>query len=462
VKREDLSPINAYKWRGAHNRMALLTEEEHAKGVVAASAGNHAQGVALAARHLEIQARVYMPRSTPLMKQAAVALHGGRFVEVILHGDDVSESIDRALLDCRAEGRLFIHPYDDLQVMGGQGTMADEVVMSGKGPFDIAYLQIGGGGMAAAVACWLKAYYPEIRIVGVEGVDQASMGAAVDAGRPTALGHVDVFCDGTAIRQAGEITFPLCAALIDELMTVTNEEVCAAIQTMWETMRVIPEPSGAMGLAGLMAHPEWAKGKRALVVLCGANMDFGRLAWIARHAGIGAHRRRYYRIGIPERRGSLVNFLEEHLQDLNITEFQHGKGDEGMATYVLGIEASPPAFALLERRLKEHSVPFSEVTGHDDVEFRVIRYRPDLFRWPFFMRLDFPERAGALHDFLVGMSEHASICYFNYVFTGETIGRALIGVEFDAEPQRDQFRQWLARSGAAFREVDSEAVGRML
>jgi len=186
IKREDLSPIHAYKWRGAYNRMALLSPGERALGVVCASAGNPAQGVALAARRMGMGAIIYMPRSTPRTKQAAVRLHGGEAVRILLHGDTYDEAAQEALQVAREQGLPFIHPYDDLAVMGGQGTLADEVVMSGQGPFDVAFLQIGGGGMAAAVACWLKAYYPKIHIVGVEGVDQASMAAAVRAGRPVA------------------------------------------------------------------------------------------------------------------------------------------------------------------------------------------------------------------------------------------------------------------------------------
>ena len=210
IKREDLSVVHSYKWRGAYNRMATLGPADSEHGVIAASAGNHAQGVALAARELGVPARIYMPESAPRMKQAAVKKHGQNLVEIVLHGDNYSEAADRALEDVRESGAAFIHPYDDLQTMGGQGTLADEAVMSGHGPFDVAYVQIGGGGLASAVACWLKAYSPGIHIVGVEGVDQACMAAAVAAGEPVELDYIDVFCDGTAVRKAGEKTYALC------------------------------------------------------------------------------------------------------------------------------------------------------------------------------------------------------------------------------------------------------------
>ena len=223
VKREDVSPVHSYKWRGAYNRMAMLPEEERAAGVVAASAGNHAQGVAVAARALGVQARIYMPASAPRRKQSAVTRHGQNRVELILHADNYHAPAALAFPDVAEPGATFIHPYDDLRTMGGQGTLADEVVMSGHGPFDTAYVQIGGGGLAAAVSCWLKAYYPEIRIVGVEGVNQASMAAAIQAGGPVEPDYVDVFCDGTAVKKVGDPTYALCSELIDEFITVTNE-----------------------------------------------------------------------------------------------------------------------------------------------------------------------------------------------------------------------------------------------
>ncbi|MBI1320566.1 MAG: threonine ammonia-lyase, biosynthetic [Candidatus Hydrogenedens sp.] len=462
LKREDLSPIYAYKWRGAYNRMAQLTEAERARGVVCASAGNHAQGVALAAARLGSHARIYMPTSTPRMKQAAVAKHGGDHAEVVLVGDSYSDAAAEALRDAAESGRTFVHAYDDFGTMGGQGTLADEIVMSGHGPFDAAYLQIGGGGMAAAVACWLKAYYPGIRIVGVEGVDQASMKTAIAAGEPVELKHVDVFCDGTAVRKAGQHTMPLCAELLDDIITVTNEEVAAAIELLWESRRVIAEPSGAMGVAGMMKERDRLKGCKVVAVLCGANVDFDQLAWIARHAAIGAHRRRYYRFEMHETPGGLLQLLDTLLEGVNIIEVQYGKVDESTAWPVIGFEASPPQLALLDRRLTEYNVPHEDVTSQEDVEFRIIHYNAGQFRMPYFIRLDFPERAGALRDFLLAMRDTASICYFNYTNTGEQIGRALIGFEFATAEARAQFLALLQASDYSYREIEEPILKRML
>ena len=462
LKREDISPIHAYKWRGAYNRMALLDETERAIGVVTASAGNHAQGVALAAQRLGVDAQIFMPTSTPRMKQVSVLRLGGDRVKVVLHGDTYDAAASLAKDVAATEQRVFVHPYDDYATMGGQGTLADEVVMSGQGPFDIAYLQIGGGGMAASVACWLKHFYPKIRIVGVEGTDQASMRAAIKAGGPVTLDYVDVFCDGTAVKRVGNLTYPICDALLDDIVTVSNEEVCAAIQMTWETLRVVPEPSGAMGLAGFMKQRNELGNARVLCILCGANMDFGQLAWIAQHAGIGAARRRYYRFHIGETQGALLGLLETEMDGLNICDFQYGKVHENEAWPVIGVEASAPELDLLDRRLKEHGVPFEVVTSAEDVEFRIIHYNSAAFHLPYFIKLEFPERAGALHDFLVLVRGLANICYFNYQFTGEQVGHALLGFEFHSEEARASFKQTLAHSHYAYREIGEDVLSRVL
>jgi threonine dehydratase len=462
LKREDLSPIHSYKWRGAFNRMALLSDEEKARGVIAASAGNHAQGVAVAARRLKTRATVYMPLSTPLMKQSAVQWHGGDAVDIVL-GGDTYDAASRAAHEEAARGdRVFVHPYDDLFTMAGQGTLADEIVMSGEGPFDVAYLQIGGGGLAAAVACWLRAYWPGMRIVGVEGRDQASMLAAFEAGRPVTLDYVDVFCDGTAVKRAGDLTFPLCRELLDEIVTVTNDEVSAAIQILWETRRCIPEPSGAMGLAGLLKQKERLAGKRPLAIVCGANVDFAQLGLIARRAGIGAARRRYLRFEIGEAQGSMLKLLQEHLAGLNIIEFQYGKVDPQRAWPVIGFDAPPVVYERLDRGLREAGIPFEDVTDQEDVEFRLIHYRARMMRLPLFIKLEFPERAGALQDFLARVSDAANVCYFNYSYTGERVGRALMGFEFESEEARHCFRQRLREHDYAHREVQAAALERIL
>ncbi|MCC6547772.1 pyridoxal-phosphate dependent enzyme [Candidatus Sumerlaeota bacterium] len=463
LKREDASLIHAYKWRGACNRMALLSAEERARGVICASAGNHAQGVAWAAAQLGINAKIYMPEVAPRMKVLAVRRIGEGHVEIIIHGDTFEAAAREARRVQKIENRVFIHAYDDLETMAGQGTLADEIVMSGKGPMDVAYVQIGGGGMAAGVACWLKNFWPNIRIVGVEGEHQASMAAAIRAGKPVDLEYVDVFADGTAVSRAGDLTYPLCAELIDELITVTNEEICAAVQMLWEESRCLPEPAGAMGIAGMLKHREQLRGKKVIAIVCGANMDFGQLAYISRHAGIGAATRQYYRFQIAEAKGTFLRLIEATRgEGVNIIEFQYGKIEESRSFPVIGFEASPQVFALLEKRAEDLGIPCRRVTGAEDVEFRIIHYDPGTFRRPFFMKFEFPERAGALRDFLRAVQHVGSMVYCNYVYTGERVGHALMGFEFDSEVDREAFIRILQDYGTQWKELPPEILSRIL
>lgn len=439
VKREDLSPVKAYKWRGACNRMAVLTPAETLRGVVTASAGNHAQGVALAARILGVRARIYMPRSTPQVKQVAVRHHGGEWVEIHLAGDSYDDAVTEAREDERQTRAVYIHAYDDLQVMAGQGTLADEVILSGKGPFDTAYLQIGGGGMAAGVSTWLKTHWPQIRLIGVEGSGQACMKAAIDAGNPVPLEHLDLFCDGTAVRQAGDLPFLICRDTLNEIETVTNAEVSQAIRTLWEGLRCVAEPAGAMGLAAVLKHREELAGKRVLVVLCGANIDFRQLGVIAQSLDSAGGASRTLRVRIPERPGTMVGMLDCCFEGLNITDFQYGKTDAAVAWPIFTVTAEDPALLDgLSARLETGGFEWQDLSDATDVSFRAIPLRGDKLAYPAFLRLDFYERPGALHDFLARrVTGNTNLCYFNYRQSGERIGRALIGLDFPSSHERD-------------------------
>lgn len=466
-KREDLGPIKAYKWRGAFNRMALLSESERALGVVAASAGNHAQGVAIGARVLGTKAIVFMPRSTPLMKQRAVAQHGGERVEIRLLGDSYDEASAAAKALAAERGLTYIHPYDDLAVMGGQGTLADEIVMSGAGPFTHAFLQIGGGGLAAATARWLQHFFPDIRLIGVEGVDQASMKAAIAHGGPVDLDYLDVFCDGTAVRRVGDLTYAICRDTLHEIITVTNDEVCNATRLLWEANRAIPEPAGAMGLAGaLQRRHQLTAEDRILVILCGANMDFSQLAFIARHGGAGPDERRFIRFPMPEQRGSLVQLLRGLPKTVNLIDVQHGKTSNALSYPVIGLTGTPEDFAEMDRYFRSLDIPHANVTHSEDVDFRMINYAPELFRHPLFVQIEFPERPGAFLAFMEEVKDKANLCYFNYAYSGERVGRALVGMEFDSLEDRANVSHLLAgmvnRSIRAYREVSAEALQRIL
>lgn len=452
VKREDVSPIKAYKWRGAFNRMAVLEASEKQRGVVTASAGNHAQGVALAACQLGVDALIFMPRTTPQVKQDAVRRLGGTAVTIRLVGDSYDDASSAAHAEVGNSGRIYVHAYDDLHVIAGQATLADEVVMSGQGPFDVAYLQIGGGGMAAGVATWLRLFYPGIRIIGVEGEDQASMRAAMRAGEPVRLNDLDIFCDGTAVRQAGELPFAICREVIDEYITVTNGEVGGAIRFLWDRLRCLSEPAGAMGLAGALQQEDQLKGKRVLTVLCGANIDFIRLGSIALAAGLGGRHRALFRVGIPERPGTMLQLLDGCFKELNIVAFQYGKNHPDEAWPVFGLAGSEREIRALEERFTAAGYPYERIGSDDEIRYRLIPLRPELLNNVLFLDLEFYERPGALHAFLTeAIRDRASFCYFNYLHSGERVGRALIGLEFEDSGNRAAFLDSLPPQGAGYR-----------
>ncbi|MEO0475568.1 MAG: pyridoxal-phosphate dependent enzyme [Planctomycetota bacterium] len=465
VKREDIPPIHAYKWRGAYNKMASLPAEERSRGVVCASAGNHAQGVAIAAKELGCHATIFMPEPTPLMKRQAVALHGGSNVTVELTGDTYDEASDAAKAYAQKNNAPFVHPYDDLVTMGGQGTIADEVVTSTVGPFDVAYLQIGGGGMAAAVGAWLKKMTPGIKIVGVEGEGQASMKAAIEHGGPVRLDDLDIFCDGTAVRRAGDLTYELCKDVVDEFITVSNEEVCNAIRLFWEDRRRIVEPAGAMGIAGMLKHRDQLRGQRVLGVMCGANMDFAQLAVIAAEAGIGGQMRKHIRFEIGEKPGTMLSLIDNALAGCNIVDFQYGKTNETTGMPVIGFDAPPEVIAQVHEHCQSAGIPYQDITAHEDVDFRIVNYDPKLFKRPLIIRYRFPERPGALHEFLQRIQGLANLCYFNYLYTGERIGRALVGLEFGSDADRQAMLDRLQSDPKlrhSYREVSQEVLERML
>ncbi len=466
IKREDLGPINAYKWRGGYNAVYMHHQKTGCKTVVAASAGNHAQGVALAAKALGLKAKIFMPLSTPMMKQISVKRHGGDAVEIILTGDTYNEAGDSAKVYCKTKKYTYIHPFDDIYTIAGQATIADEIMLSEKGPFDIAFVQIGGGGMAGAVACWLKKHNPKMKVIGVEGVDQASMAASVKAGKPVTLNHVDTFCDGTAVTRPGDLTFEICKKYIDDYITVTNEEVSAAMQRMWNAKRVIPEPSGAMGLAGLSkyaaANAKKVKDKKLLAILCGANMDFSKLSQVAQRAGIGADKRHYIRFHIGEKRGGMLGLLDTYFKDISVSEFLYGKTHESEAFPIIGLEANSARIKQLEKDLRKAKIKFEDVTLDADVRYKIINYNPALFKHPLLMHVHFPERKSALRDFMRKVSKISNVCYFTYAYSGEAIGRALMGFEFENAKDRQKFLAAIKDTPVTCKPVEESVAQRIL
>ncbi len=457
LKREDLSPVHSYKWRGAYNFMASQDAKTLARGVVTASAGNHAQGVALAAAKLKVKARITMPITVARMKANEVARIGGEFVEIIISGDTFDDARREADAAAIKYDMLYVHPYDHPLVVAGQGTIGDELLMSPVWP-DVVFLQIGGGGFAAGVSTILKAHAPHIKIIGVEGEDQASMHAAVKAGKPTTLEHLDVFCDGTAVKHVGDYTFELCNKYIDDYISVSNDDVCAAIQKIWELARTLPEPSGALGMAAYLKMQEELKGKNVAVVVSGANMDFARLSWIAGRASIGATLKRCYEIEISERTGSMLKLLTTVSDlELNIEDFLYGKVQTEHAYPIFGFKGVSQQLDKLEDILKAHNYTFHNVTTREDVGFRIINANSELWQDPYMAMIEFPERPGALLEFMEDVSKLSNICYFNYRNSGEMVGRALMGFEFESKEKRKTFLKHMSIEGPAFSEVDINA-----
>ena len=454
TKREDLSPIRSYKWRGAYNKLSKLSKTSKSNGVVAASAGNHAQGVALGASRLKIHSKIFMPIPTPQLKRDSVKRHGGDFVDVVLAGDTFHEAALEAERCSIKESRTMIHPFDDLDVIAGQGTIADEIILTGEGPFEVAFLQIGGGGMAAAVSFWLKKFYPSIKIIGVEGKDQASMSRAIEAGRPIKLDHLDVFCDGTAVRQVGEHSYDICSETIDEIVTVSNQEVCAGIQLLWNHGRIIPETAGAMGVAAWLKNKERFEDKKCLTVICGANMDFARLAWIVRNAGIGSATRIYYQFKILEKPGTLFQVLEIVRSRANIIEFQYGKNSLSEAFPVMGFDAHPKSLEQIKTDLSLAGIIYRDVTDCPTVEFKMMPWDPELMQNPVFIKVEFPERAGALSDFLKQFYSDVNIGYFSYQYSGERVGRALIGFEILKDSTKNLVEKWKSKTPEGLRALE--------
>ncbi len=465
LKREDLSAINAYKWRGAYNAMAVLSAAEKKRPIIAASAGNHAQGVALAARRQGLKAHIYMPLSAPKMKQDMVRKHGGDHVDIILTGDAYNDAAEAALVAAKKEKAAFIHPFDSLYTIAGQATIADEIVLSGQGPFDYAFVQIGGGGLAAGVATWLKIHYPNIKVIGVEGENQASMKASIEAGRLMTLSEIDTFCDGTAVKTPGKLTYKICRDVLDEVITVSNEEVCAAIEMAWSLDRFVPEPSGALGLAGLVkyaaSHEKQVKGRKLISLICGANMDFSKLRLISAHSSVGAQRQKYLRFEIGEQKGTLLGLLEDNFADVSVSAFSYGKVSHTQAWPVIAFEAGPETLDALTARLKKSGIAYEDISQAPDIRYRAINYDPRLCRDPFLLHVHFPERKGALRDLLKRISGRANICYFNYVYTGEEIGRALMAFEIEQNVSKQDFVRLVEQAGVTSRPVDKATAQRM-
>ena len=463
LKREDLQPVFSFKIRGAYNRIVRLSDAERAAGVICASAGNHAQGVALSARRLGMSATIVMPVTTPPIKIDAVRWFGGK---VVLHGDTFEEAHDRARALEKAEGLTFVHPYDDPEVIAGQGTIGMEILHQHPEPIEALFVPIGGGGLAAGVASYVKFLRPETKVIGVEPADAASMKAAFTAGQRVVLDRVGLFADGTAVRQVGAETFRVCRELLDDVLIADTDEMCAAIKDIFEDARVIAEPSGALALAGLKAyvaaHP--ARTGALVAINSGANMNFDRLRHVAERAEIGEAREILLGVTIPEVPGSYRAFVDV-LGARTITEFNYRYADDAAAHVFVGLKLAdaprdkPALIAELTARGYEVIDISADETAGDHVRYMVGGPAPGL-REEVLFRVEFPERPGGLAKFLDAMGSEWNITLFHYRNHGADYGRVLAGMHVPAA-DRPRFFDRLRALGYPFEDETTNPAYRM-
>ena len=461
IKREDLQPVFSFKLRGAYNKMVGLPREVLERGVIAASAGNHAQGVALAAQKLGTMAHIVMPETTPAIKIAAVRRLGAR---TLLHGDAYDDAYEHARGLSEAEGWSFIHPYDDLEVIAGQGTIAMEILRQCQDPIHAIFVPVGGGGLIAGIAAYVKFVRPETRVIGVEPLDSDCLARAMKAGRRVTLRQVGLFADGVAVRQIGKETFHLAHALVDEVITVSTDEICAAIKDIFDDTRSVAETAGALGVAGLKKYLESRKmaGETLIAIESGANINFDRLRHVAERAEIGEKRERLLAVTIPERPGSFLDFLEK-LGRRSITEFNYRKSDADLAHVFVGIEAKPEEALDLIRLLDEEGYPVVDMSDNllalDHIRYMVGGHAPSSLEEVLY-RFEFPERPGALHLFLSSLKNRWNISLFHYRNHGAAYGRVLAGLEVPKSEQR-AFRQFLDETGLLFEEETRNPAYRL-
>jgi threonine dehydratase len=464
IKREDLQPVFSFKLRGAYNKIATLSAEERARGVIAASAGNHAQGVALSAQKLGIYACIVMPTTTPAIKVEAVRSYGA---QAILVGDSYDDAYAHARKLEESEGLTFVHPYDDPEVIAGQGTIAMEILRQHRGPIHAIFVPVGGGGLIAGVAAYAKHLYPEIKIIGVEPDDAACLKAAMDAGERVRLAQVGIFADGVAVRQIGEEPFRIAQKYVDDVILVDADAICAAIKDVFDDTRSIAEPAGALAIAGAKAYVEreGLRGKTLVAIDSGANMNFDRLRYVAERAELGEHREALFAVTIPERRGSFKDFCQV-LGKLPITEFNYRYGGSDDAHIFVGVGLSQGTKQRTEilQRLRKADLAVTDMTHNEmaklHVRFMVGGRAPaDEER---LIRFEFPERPGALMQFLTGMGGRWNISLFHYRNHGAAFGRVLAGMQVPAA-QEAEFQRFLDELGYPYiEETDNPAYDLFL
>ena len=448
LKREDQQPVFSFKLRGAYNKMAHLTPAQRARGVIAASAGNHAQGVALAAQRLNCAATIVMPVTTPHIKIAAVEARGAC---VVLHGDSYSDAYAHALVLQKESRATFVHPYDDPDVIAGQGTIGMEILRQWQAPLDAIFVAIGGGGLIGGVAAYVKRVRPEVRIIGVQPEDSDAMARSLAAGRRVTLSHVGLFADGVAVKQVGKETFRLARQYVDEVIRVDTDATCAALKDVFEDTRSILEPAGALAIAGVKAYVERERiaERTFCAIACGANMNFDRLRFVAERAEVGERREAILAVTIPEQPGSFRTFCAL-LGKRSVTEFNYRYADAKVAHLFVGIEvANRGETETLLRALRRARIEAFDLTDNEMAKLHVrhlVGGHAPAAEHEILYRFEFPERPGALMKFLDSMSAGWNISLFHYRNHGADYGRVLVGMQVP-RAELGQFRSFLRKLG---------------
>ena len=431
LKREDLQPVFSFKLRGAYNKLRHLSDVQLAAGVIAASAGNHAQGLALAAQKMGVKATIVMPKTTPLIKVDAVRGWGAK---VVMYGDNFDAAQAHANTLVNEQGLTYIHPFDDPDIIAGQGTVGMEILRQLPGELDAIFVAVGGGGLCAGVAAYVKYVRPEVKVIAVESDDAACLDAAMKAGRRVTLKEVGLFADGTAVAQIGKETFRVLRNLVDEVITVSTDEICAAIKDVYNDSRAICEPSGAMGVAGLKKYVEQhgVVGQTLRAVQCGANMDFDRLRYISERTEIGEKREAILAVSLDEKPGSFKNFCKA-LGKRTISEFNYRYSDSKQAQIFVGVKISSETDRVqLVDDLSELGYPVSDLTDSDiaksHIRHMVGGRSPQVGEEQVF-RFEFPERPSALSNFLIQLGNKLNISMFHYRNHGSAYGKVLVGFQ---------------------------------
>jgi len=463
LKREDLTPVFSFKLRGAYNRITALTSEELSRGVIAASAGNHAQGVAFAARRLGIACRIVMPRTTPSIKVAAVRRLGAA---IDLVGDSYSDAAEYSAQVAAETGAVQIPPYDDVDVIAGQGTVGLEILRQAPRDLGSIFVPIGGGGLISGVAAVVKELRPHVKIVGVHSSGSEAMKRSIEAGQRLRLDRVSIFADGVAVKQVGAITFELCRNYVDEIITVSTDEICAAIQDAFEDTRSILEPAGALSIAGMkrrhatLGLPPGA----AVAIASGANMSFAKLGYVAERAEMGQLREAILVVTIPEVPGAFLEFCGA-IGDRSVTEFNYRLGSRTSADVFVGVEvAGSEELQALCEGLRAKGYVCDDLS-HDDLAKTHVRHivggRSAAARDEVLYSFEFPERPGALFDFLRSLGARWNISLFHYRNHGSAYGRVLCGLEVPPS-DRAELNRTLDQLGFAYEDETESPAARLL